>query len=314
MLLTRRPSAAIWLAVAALLGAGGGLVACKGADTASAPGAFVEPGLRSLSYPTRLAVAADGTVFVSDAANKAVFGYQGDRKTFELGGLERPLGVAVRGSTLFVGDAGRGTVEAYDLERRAFAFALGKGAGEFATPNAIALAPDGDEVLVVDSGRGEVRVFDFDGAPLRTIGRPGTGADEFQFPVALAVDATRVVVADQGNLRVQVFDRDGRWRSSIGQPFAGVLEDVSALKGHFSRPQGVAISDDRILVLDSAQAFVQVFDGQGAFVGFGGPALSGDRHLPLLLDLIVTPDRRLLLTEPGARRYVSVALDLRPMP
>ncbi|HEY3358940.1 MAG TPA: NHL repeat-containing protein [Polyangia bacterium] len=274
-------------------------------------GRFVAPTGASLQYPTRAAVAPDGTVYVSDARANAVYGYLAGRATVELQDVPQPLGVAVHGTRLYVGSQERRGVEVYDLGTRVYVQDLG--AGDLAMPNAIAVAPDGSEVYVADSRRDRVAVYAPDGRQLGTIGEPGEGPGQLRFPTAVAADAARIVVADQGNHRVQVFRRDRRHGLSFGAELTDPgrpLTDAD-VRGRFTRLQGVALAGGRIVVLDAAEALLQVFDGQGAHQGFaGGRALDP----PLWLDVQAGPGGTLILTDATARRLVTTSLELRPAP
>jgi len=289
------------------------LVGCKGAGTdagSGGAGSAVIPsgtftsgaGLR-LAYPVRVAPSADGTVYTSDAAGNAVIGLQAGVPAVAITGVPRPLGVAVAGSLLYVGSAGRQTVEVYDLAQQ-------KGVRTLAgveMPNAIAVAPDG-RVYVADSKKGVVRVFDASGNALPAFG--GTGTGPFLFPNAVAADATRVVVGDQGAHKVYVLDRAGKVQLSFG----GEVTSASSLadyRGKFTSIGAVALASGRILVLDSAHSFVQAFDDQGTPIGIFGYAGDCATCTKLALDVAVDKDGNVLATDPEHHRVVSLSTELR---
>jgi DNA-binding beta-propeller fold protein YncE len=143
-------------------------------------------------------------------------------------------------------------------------------------PRAVAFAPDG-RVWVADTGHHRILVFDGRGERVAEHGRRGSGPGELLRPAGLACGADgRVYVADTGNHRVQVLGSDGEWLASFGERGRG--------RGQLCEPRGLAVDARRLLVADSGNARVAVFDHEGA---------------PLdALDL-----------EPGMRRPVGLALD-----
>jgi DNA-binding beta-propeller fold protein YncE len=267
-------------------------------------GAFAKPSKAGPEHPVRLAVAADGTVFASDPRVGEVIGYRGGHKVVELTGLDGPLGIAVSGDLLFVGNTGRRDVEIYDLSTQRYVGVLGAGPGEFTMPNAIAVASDG-MTYVVDSREHVVKIYGRDRVRAGTLGGQGTEAGKFQFPVAVAVDSQRVVVGDQDNNRVQIFDRKGRWQSSLGSAPAMDAAALADLRGHFTSIAGVALKGDDIYVLDSAHGHVQVLDGAGNCKGFYGRVGDCRTCNRLALDVTFGIDGNLLISDPLSRRWVS---------
>jgi DNA-binding beta-propeller fold protein YncE len=273
-----------------------------GAPPAGEAGAALPMGAEALpiTTPVRVAVAPDGTVYLSDSGSHAVLGYQGDQRVFELPGVPRPLGLAVADERLLVGSAGTHSVEAYSRVTGAFLFAFGQGDGEVTMPNAIAVAPDGARTYVVDSPADRVAFYDAAGLPLGGFGQRGGGPGELRFPVAVAVDATRVAVADQGNHRVQVFDRDGAWLMTVGEaaPGQGLV-----------RPQGVALVGAEVAVLDAATGAVVLYGPTGARTGAAGTRGSCPACVDLALDLAFdAADATFVLTDPNRRRWVRLPL------
>jgi sugar lactone lactonase YvrE len=111
-----------------------------------------------------------------------------------------------------------------------------------------------------------VQVFDLDGHYLRTIGTRGTGPGQFNFPVNLGVarDGSLFVV-DMLNFRIQVFDTEGRLLTMFGAIGAGQ-------PGTFDKAKSVAFdSFDNVYVVDSQQAYVQMFNAKyQPLMAFGG--------------------------------------------
>jgi DNA-binding beta-propeller fold protein YncE len=274
---------------------------CTGADGQASrpvvPGSFEQPTRSGLRYPVRVAAGPDGTVYVSDSPDHRVIGYRDQRKIVQLGGLDQPLGIAVAGDLLYVGNVGRRDVEVYDLRTQRYLRALGRGAGEVSMPNAIAVAPDG-VVYVVDSRERVVKVYGRDGTRTGTLGG-------LRYPIAVAVDADHVFVGDQDQHRVQVFDRAGTWQRGIGAEAPTEAASLADMRGRFTRIQGVALKDGDLYVLDASHGHVQVLDATGASKAFLGQVGDCPSCVRLALDVAVTPDGTLLVTDPEHRRWVT---------
>jgi DNA-binding beta-propeller fold protein YncE len=165
----------------------------------------------------------------------------------------------------------------------------------FAVPSAVAVDTAHNRVLVADTNNLRVQVFDatsFD--YLTTLGgadmTAGDGTD-FNFPMGIGIDPVhgRIMVADTLNNRVQIFDSDTlAYIATLGDPagFPGFDE------AHLSGPQGVAFDTlhDRILVADTANDRVQIFDGSNfvLLATMGGQLLdplSDNEHLSETFDV-----------------------------
>ena len=273
----------------------------------SSTGTFNIAAAKNLRYPVRIA-SAGSTTYVTDAQNNQVLGVTGGTTTTALTGLDKPLGLAVGGDLLYVGNAGRKDVEVYSLSQQKYLRSLG-GVGAFQMPNAIAVASDGT-VVIADSKQNAVQVYSASGAKLQTIGGPGSQNGQFNFPSAVAVDDTRIVVGDQGNHRVQTFSRTGAFVGSFGSEVTGG-KSRDDYKGKFTRIAGVALAGDNTYVLDSAHAYVQVLDAAGTFKGFLGSSGTCPSCMKLGTDVTVAADGSVLVTDPENGRFVSLSTELR---
>ena len=270
-------------------------------------GRFVAADEVAISQPARIAASPDGSVFVSEPTAGVVLHVTDGKIDFGIVDLDQPLGVAIRGDLLLVGNAGRGSVDVYSVSERKYLRSLGSGAGEFAMPNDLAAAPDG-EIYVADSKANVVRMYRLDGTSDGSFGALGDGLGAFRFPVAVAVDGERVVVGDQGNHRVQVFDRHGAFVSSFGEPLpmsADTGGTAPDLAGRFTRIQGVVLDGERIDVLDSFHSTVQAFDLAGRALGFSGRRGACEGCFGLGLGLTLAAPGRVIVTDPDHHRLVS---------
>jgi DNA-binding beta-propeller fold protein YncE len=214
------------------------------------------------------------------------------------GQLEAPTGIAIaRTGKLYVADAGNHRVQKLAPDGTLIAEWKGAEPG-FYGPRRIAIGPD-DSIYVVDQGHARIVRFNLDGEVLATWGSGGTGDGQFRDPTSVAVDPTnKVYVADPLNSRIQVFDSNGKflnkwsipeWAEPSGfedlavNPDTGRLYASSAhmstilvfdLQGNrtgtlmpgppdkLNSPSALALTKDKLLVLNSASARVSVIDLQ----------------------------------------------------
>ncbi len=146
---------------------------------------------------------------------------------------------------------------------------LQNGSQDFLNPHGLAFAPDGC-LLVCDSGRYQVRKFRPDGTEV-TDGFP-LGINPFNPPldreivddsllnfpedVAVAPDGT-VYVASTCSGEVVVFDASGNRIGTVGI--------LGPRDGELYMPGALAHGPDGLLVADSRNARIQVFDSDGGF-------------------------------------------------
>lgn len=195
----------------------------------------------------------------SELGKVIVFNEKG-REQFVIGPpLQRPVGLAINGDTLFVVDSQQHEVYAFDLRGRS-QFEFGKRgtcAGEFNFPTHISADKHG-HLLVTDSLNSRVQVFDVQGKFISVIGSAGDAPGHFGRPKGVAADSFgHIYVVDAVFDNIQVFDLSGRLLMSWGE--SGVKP------GQFGVPAGIAIgADNRIYVADSYNHRVQIFQYIGA--------------------------------------------------
>ena len=233
------------------------------------------------SEPFGLAVAPDGAVYVSDA-----------------GTADRIRRIAADGRVTTVAGGQRG-------------FADGRGAdARFATPSAIALAPDGT-LVVADTGNHAIRRIAADGS-VTTVAGDGiagyvdgpAGGARFNAPVGVAVDPTgRIIIADTYNDRIRVIDPDGVVRTLAGGENGGIRSpaqsrrslgeggsaagyvDGPAPDARFDTPCGVAVdASGRILVADAGNGLLRAIAPDGVVSTLAARGVMLARPMALALD------------------------------
>jgi DNA-binding beta-propeller fold protein YncE len=169
-------------------------------------------------YPTDVAFAPDGRVFVSeyggndrvsvftsDGAFLSSFGSPGDKE----GQFARPEALCVdetRGR-LYVADACNHRIGVYDLDGHLSNYigAVGLGPGQLRYPYGLSLLVDGT-IAVCEYGNNRIQLFSPEGKSLAIYGQAGRQLGQLAYPWSVAVDAhRRAFVVDAGNNRIQVW-------------------------------------------------------------------------------------------------------------
>ena len=259
-------------------------------------------GSGSFNAPADLAVAGDGTIYVTDAGNFRVqyFDAQGKYlgqwggKGKDPGSLGYPFGVAVgpQGS-LYVSDRQENLVKVYD-PKKGFVFAFG-GPALLSGPCGIAMDSQG-RLLVADSGNHRIAVFTLEGIFLQALGSPGSGKGQLKEPAYVAVDPSgNVYVSEAGNKRVQVFNAKGESVSVRG----GAAEPSSPLQN----PSGLAVTSKGMLaVADKVSGQIALLDPKGSFQTPMGSLGAGRGQFKNAGGIRLLEDGRLYVVDTGNHR------------
>jgi sugar lactone lactonase YvrE len=140
----------------------------------------------------------------------------------------------------------------------------GSGPGKFKEIMGLAVTPDG-AFYATDLGNNRFQKFDSDGTFLWAVGKPGSAPGEFKEPRGVAVDEKGdVYVVDSWNSRVQRFDSSGHFRLAL------------TTERGMSGPKAIALDGRRVLVTDTGNAAVEVFDVDGAHLATWGKEGTGE--------------------------------------
>jgi WD40 repeat protein len=128
--------------------------------------------ITNVKSPTRVALDSQGNLFVTDTDDSAVKVY--DRRgnyVTTLAGLKEPIGIAVSGSTVYIGNRGSRSVDVYTYTGGALTFSkmLGSGSGEFKAPEAIAVSKSG-MIFVADRLDHQVKIYNANGSLAKSFG------------------------------------------------------------------------------------------------------------------------------------------------
>jgi peptidylamidoglycolate lyase len=204
----------------------------------------------------------------------AVTSAQGERYKVDANWARLPDGMTWNGNTSWIAADRKGqvvvlvrTAPYFRVFTRDGAFVKAFGAdGLFQSAHSVTIDVTGN-LWVTDSAAHVVQKFSADGSVLLTLGKKGmagdnTSRDLFNQPNHVAISPNGDVYVSDGyvNARVVQFASDGRFVRIIG----GVK---GAEPGQLQLPHGVALdSHGRILVNDSDNKRVSVFDKDGKFV------------------------------------------------
>jgi predicted membrane-bound mannosyltransferase/DNA-binding beta-propeller fold protein YncE len=161
--------------------------------------------------------------------------------------------------------------------------ATGTEAGQFQSAHSVAVAADGS-IYVADGFNHRVQKFTAKGEYVMSIGTPSgpvtnppEGAFNEPWGVAAAADGS-IYVADTWNHRIQHFKADGTFINSWGA-LGDTGGQATGNEGLFYGPRSVVVdANGRVLVGDTGNKRIQVFDKDGKFITqFGGGGLDQGR-------------------------------------
>lgn len=211
-----------------------------------------------LIAPSGIAVDAAGVLFVADARQGRVFGY--DRNGALLmefgkrGEFSSPAGLAIDRdrNLLYVADAHARQVKVFTTLGTPVVEIGASSHHRLTGAAAVALDAAG-QVYVLDDRSRKVQVYDHEGAYLRGFSIAGERPGAPLMPRSIAVDsAGRVYISDSVMNVIMIFDGNGRLIKTWGRS--------GALAGDFLTPLGIFIDrNDAIYVVDQSNNRVQVF-------------------------------------------------------
>ncbi|CAH0401260.1 unnamed protein product [Chilo suppressalis] len=147
-------------------------------------------------------------------------------------------------------------------------------------PVQIAFMKSLGEIYITDKWKHCVHVFSMEGEYLRAIGQKGSRYGMFRSPEGIATDNAQhqIYVVDTGNDRVQILQPDGKFVDQLGvitkqqptnTPTLWKNTEVSCTE--LNAPTDVAITGDKVIILDSGNKRVKIYNKQnkGKILEFG---------------------------------------------
>ncbi|HEX7332885.1 MAG TPA: hypothetical protein VF290_15380 [Pyrinomonadaceae bacterium] len=226
-----------------------------------------------LSDPFGVAVAADGSIYFTDAGD-----YNRIQKIAPDGNVTTIAGGASEG----FGDGVAG---------QAF----------FNSPSAIAMAPDGN-LIIADTGNNRIRRLTPAGEA-STVAGDGT-AGQFNGPIGVAVDTSgNIYVADSYNDRIRLITPDGQVSTVAGKGTPGYA-DGDRNTALFDTPSGIVVANDNsLIVADTGNDRLRRISPDGNVTTLPMTDLSSP------IGLALTHDNFLYVTELDRARVIQIAPD-----
>jgi YD repeat-containing protein len=265
-------------------------------------------GQRQFNGPRGVAVAPNGSVYVTDYGNDRVqeFSASGEY-LMQFGSLgtgngqfKEPRGIAVTSNgKVYVADSGNSRVQEFSAagEYLAQFGTPGTGNGQFVHPRGLAFASNGN-VYVTDSGNNRVQEFSASGEYLAQFGTTGGGNGTFRDPVGVAIASNGdVYVVDSGNDRVEEFSASGEYLAQFG------TYEGSGGGPQFQEPGGVATaSNGNVYVVDASLDRVQEVSSSGKLLGQFGQEGSENGQLEEPWDVAMAPNGNIYVADTGNNR------------
>ncbi|MFA5372344.1 MAG: fibronectin type III domain-containing protein, partial [Sideroxydans sp.] len=174
----------------------------------------------------------------------------------------------------------------------------GSGAGQFNNPSALAVASTG-LIFVADRVNRSVQVFREDGVFLKKLG--GNQA-KIENPIAMGIDEIDdLFILDAGRSSVVVYSASGEFKYEFGK-----LKEGS----EFVEPLDMAVTPDEVLVLDGPR--IKAFDHQGKLLRVFGTKATGAASLGDSVALASSGGSTLFVSDPKAKRVVSLSVLYKP--
>jgi DNA-binding beta-propeller fold protein YncE len=280
------------------------LIATKAAYEFSLKWGMEGNGEGKLNSPDGVAVASDGSVYVSDNdyhriqkfTSEGVFvskwtgGYDGwFDSAAELAMPSNGIEEVLYDATVFIRQGVFISYLGYSWNGKK------EEEGEYLHPFGVGMASDGI-VYVADTDNDRIQKFTSEGMFVSEWGTTGTDDGGFNLPSGIEVASDgSVYVVDHGNDRIQKFTSDGVFVSKWGT--------LGSSDGEFNSPSGIAVaSDGSVYVADMDNNRVQEFTSDGVFVTKWGTQGSGDGEFEGPKDVTVASDGSVYVSDTDNHR------------
>ena len=247
-----------------------------------------------LSWPRDVAVASDGSIYVTDSGGNRIQKFDSDGVFLSKWGgwgqgdgeFETPNDVAVapEDDSVYVSDSQNHRIQKFNSDGDFLSKWGTEGSDDrqFQRPLGVAVGPNGN-VYVADTSNHRIQKFTPQGAFVKKWGTRGSADGQFRSPNDVAVGPNgNVYVADTLNYRIQEFSSDGVFVSEWGGYGAG--------DGQFNEPRGIAVADGSVYVVDAQNHRIQKFDPDGVFDSEWGTRGTGDGEFEQPLGVEVASD------------------------
>jgi len=217
--------------------------------------------------------------------------------------LEKPSGIAVNSEGLIaVADNAKHCIMIFNKEGK-YVRQLGhhgENPGELDNPVDVAYIND-DEIIVADECNHRIQQLNVNtGNYVNCFGQKGTGEAEFHNPASVCLDGQgRIVVAEYVNSRVQVLTKYGEPVLKFG--------DSGPEKLHHAL--GCVYYKNMLIVSDSKNGYVKVFDASGKFLRKIGDRGEADRQFTKPWGLCVDKHGNILVSDRDSKHVQQFSIE-----
>ncbi|GAB4522163.1 MAG: hypothetical protein Fur0018_03550 [Anaerolineales bacterium] len=270
--------------------------------------------------PRGIALAPDGTLYVTDTETQQVIHLTADGEILDrwgafgdilngaapAGTFNQPWGVAVGpDGSVYVADTWNHRIQKFTASGQFITmwgvFGQAETSDAFWGPRDVVVDANG-RVFVSDTGNKRIAVFDADGNFITQFGAYGVDAGQFDEPVGLALDSVgHVYVTDTWNQRVQVFEE------STPNTFVPLNTwDMAAWYGEAldNKPYAAVLANGHVVVSDPEGYRLIEFTPQGEAVQVWGNLGSGPAQFGLPIGLAAAPDGGLWVADAANGRVM----------
>ena len=260
---------------------------------------------KKLSEPFGVTSDMAGNIYLVDAGNNRLIWF--DRELVPLrdaagygtdeGLLNTPSYISIDNNlNLYVSDGGNQRISVFDTRLNyAKQIELIDPADpiKFGRPAGVKINQYG-ELWVADQDKSKIWIFDNIGSFDRTIGGIESTGGVMLNPAAVTADAHgRTLVCDKGNHLIKIYDSFGIFLFEFGE-------------SRMEKPTGISVDNSgNIWVLDAKGPGLFCFDSGGELIFSPEQMVFAGNHTPKnLVDLTVTPDNRLIISDFGNDRLL----------
>jgi DNA-binding beta-propeller fold protein YncE len=286
-------------------------------ELGAAPGQF--------NAPRGLAVASDGTLWVTDSRNHRiqhldpdgnvlhVFGSFADAAAGNAPGgtFNEPWDIAIsEDGFVYVADTWNHRIQKFDSQGQFLAmwgyFGTAETPDAFWGPRSVAVDTNGN-VTVTDTGNKRIVTFDPNGNFISQFGSVGFAPGQFDEPVGIEIDAAgRLYVADTWNQRIQIMAPigDSEYTPSINWEVYGWFGQSLENKPYLS----VDSTRGNLFVADPEGYRVLQFTADGEFIRYWGDYSTDVSGFGLVSGLAVDPEGGLWVSDGANNRLLHFTI------
>lgn len=186
------------------------------------------------------------------------------------------------------------------LKKLPFAYAQITPFIKISMPQDVAAGPSGNIYTTSITEEGSYKVVGFDriGEKICDFGKVGSRPGELNFPQGIAFDKNgEIYIAERNNGRISIFDLKGNFKRFVAE--------LGLIYGRTYSPEGICLHKDFILLADTRNHRIQIFNKQGEVVFVIGELGDGDDQFRLPTSVAVTKNDLIYVVD-SKHNYIKV--------